>query len=77
MDADGKRSYRKPVTLREREKAMAGDHMGCLETERSEVRVTKSGIPLRANERRAGVRASIGAEKRVTSVEQREAGRWM
>jgi len=48
-----------------------------LETERSEVRVAKSGIPPRASERRAGDRASIGAGKRVTSVEQREAGRWM
>src|SRR4051795_6602849 len=60
----------------EREKAITED-IRCLGAERSEVRVTKSGIPLRVRERRAGVRASIGAGKRVTSVEQREAGRWM
>ena len=60
----------------ERGKAITGD-IRCLGAERSEVRVAKSGIPLRVRERRAGVRASIGAGKRVTSVEQREAGRWM
>lgn len=77
VDADGKRSYRKTRHAEERAKAVTGDHKGCLGTERSEVHVAKSGIPLRASERRAGVRASIGAGKRVTSVEQREAGRWM
>jgi len=39
MDADGKRSCRKTLHAEEREKAMAGDRKGCLETERSEARV--------------------------------------
>ena len=76
MGADGKRPYGKRVTLNERAKAMTR-HIRCLGTERSEARVTKSGIPSRACERRAGDRASIGAGKRVTSAERREAGRWM
>jgi hypothetical protein len=39
MDADGKRSYRKTRHAEERVKAVAGDHKGCLGTERSEARV--------------------------------------
>jgi hypothetical protein len=44
MDADGKRSYTKRPTLREREKAI-GDDIRCMETERKEARVGESGRP--------------------------------